>query len=119
MLQVRDRSRNVRLGGIEALRCLPHGAGLHDGHEDVQVLQFHPASDAIGQLHVGPHFGFEMMASDNSIIRLWQHQLSSEAKARRLSRLASLAPGADGSPAAIPCEATMPKIVPAWDERTP
>ena len=54
MLQVRDRSRNVRLGGIEALRRLPHGARLHDGHEDVQVLQLHSASDAIAQLHVGP-----------------------------------------------------------------
>ena len=33
------------------LRRLSHAAGLHDGHEDVQVLQLHPASDAIAQLH--------------------------------------------------------------------
>ena len=55
MLQFRDRSRNVGLSGVEALRRLPHAAGLHHRHEDVQVLQLHPASDAIAQLHGGTH----------------------------------------------------------------
>src|SRR5262245_26201546 len=47
MLQFRDRSRNVGLGGVKALRRLSHGASLHYGHENVQVLQLQPASDAI------------------------------------------------------------------------
>jgi hypothetical protein len=47
MLQVRDRSRYSRLTGVEVLRRLAHAAGLHHGHEDVQVLQLHPAADAI------------------------------------------------------------------------
>src|SRR5262249_32564369 len=51
MLQFRDRSRNGGLSDVEALRRLAHAAGLHDGHKDVQVLQFHPSSDAIAQLH--------------------------------------------------------------------
>ena len=51
MLQFRDRSRNGGLGGVQALRRLAHAAGLHDGHEDMQVLQLHPAPDAIAQLH--------------------------------------------------------------------
>src|SRR5882762_6214391 len=118
ILQLRDRSRNVGLGCIEALRRLPHGAGLHHGHEDVQVLQLHPASDAIAQLHVGPHFGFEMTSSDNSNYALMTASTISETKARRPSRPASLAAHAAGSSVAIPCEAIMPKIVRAWDERT-
>jgi hypothetical protein len=28
-------------------RRLSHAAGLHNRHEDVQVLQLHPAADAI------------------------------------------------------------------------
>jgi tripartite-type tricarboxylate transporter receptor subunit TctC len=81
MLQFRDRPRNVGLGGVELLRRLAHGAGLHDGHEDVQILQLQPAPDAIAQLHVGSHFEFEMTSSDNSILRLCPHHLSSAAKA--------------------------------------
>jgi hypothetical protein len=30
-----------------------HAAGLHDSHQDVEVLQLDPASDAIAQLHLG------------------------------------------------------------------
>jgi hypothetical protein len=56
MLQFSDRSRNVRLSGIEDLRRLPHAARLHHGHEHVEVLQFHPASEAIAQLHNNTHF---------------------------------------------------------------
>src|SRR5262245_12997971 len=56
MLQFPDRSRNSRLSNIKALGRLPHAAGLHDGHEDVQVLQLQPASDAIVQLHTSPMF---------------------------------------------------------------
>jgi len=51
VLQVRDRSGNGGLGAVEALRSLAHAAGLHHGHEDVQVLQLHPASGAIAKLH--------------------------------------------------------------------
>src|SRR5712672_1619142 len=51
MFQFRDRPRNGGLSDAEALRRLPHAAGLHHGHEDVQVLQLHPSSDAIAQLH--------------------------------------------------------------------
>jgi hypothetical protein len=36
----------------------------------VQVLQLHPASNAIAQLHIEPHFLFEMTSSNNSICRL-------------------------------------------------
>jgi hypothetical protein len=58
---------------------------LHHGHEHVQVLQLHPISDAIAQLHDGTHFLFEMISSDNSLVRLWWHQLSSQAEARRIA----------------------------------
>src|SRR5215510_14779549 len=51
-LQLCNRSRNGRLGGVEKLSCFAHAAGLHDGHEDVEVLQLHTASDAVAQLHV-------------------------------------------------------------------
>ena len=54
MLQIRDRSRNAGLCGAETLRRFPHTASLQDSHQDVEVLQLHPASDAIAQLH-GAH----------------------------------------------------------------
>jgi hypothetical protein len=47
VLQLRDRSRNGGLDGIQAFRRLSHAAGLHHGHKDMQVLQLHPAPDAI------------------------------------------------------------------------
>ena len=53
MLQFRDRSAKWWAGWCSGVRRLPHAAGLHDGHQDVQVLQLHPASDAIAQLHPG------------------------------------------------------------------
>src|SRR5262249_7349115 len=63
MLQFRDRSRNRRLGAVEAFRRLPHAASLHHGHEDVEVLQLQPASDAIAQLHGGTHVDLGMISS--------------------------------------------------------
>ena len=69
MLQIRDRSGNVGLEVFEAPRRLAHAAGLHDGHEDVQVLQLHPAADAIAQLHGVTHMRMYMVSSNNSIIR--------------------------------------------------
>jgi hypothetical protein len=36
----------------------------------VQVLQLHPASDAIAQLHGWPHVNIDMKSSDNSIMPL-------------------------------------------------
>ncbi len=44
-----------------------------------------PASDAIAQLHGGPHSDVVMRPSDNSIMQLWRHQLSSQAKARGMA----------------------------------
>jgi hypothetical protein len=35
------------------LRRLAHAAGLHDRHQDVEVVQLYPASDAVAQLHLG------------------------------------------------------------------
>jgi hypothetical protein len=46
-----------------------HAAGLHHGHEDVQILQLHPASDAIAQLHRVTHHRTVMVASINRIMR--------------------------------------------------
>ena len=34
--------------------ALSHAASLHDGHQDVKVVQLHPASDAIAHLHRTP-----------------------------------------------------------------
>jgi hypothetical protein len=41
------------LGSVQERCRLLHTAGLHNGHQDVEVLQLHPASDAIAQLHLG------------------------------------------------------------------
>jgi hypothetical protein len=46
-LQFCNRPRNCGLRRIETPCCLAHRAGLHHGHEDVQVLQLHSAADAI------------------------------------------------------------------------
>ena len=58
MLQFRDRSRNSGLNGVQPFGRLQHAAGLHDRHEDIQVVQFHPASDAISHLHGFTYSGF-------------------------------------------------------------
>lgn len=62
MLKVCNRSRNVWLRAVEELRCLAHAAGFQNGHQDVQVLQFHPASDTIAQLHGSTHSRIEMIS---------------------------------------------------------
>jgi len=53
VFQFRNRSGDGGLGGVQERRRLFHTAGLHNGHQDVDVLQLHPASDAIAQLHLG------------------------------------------------------------------
>ena len=77
ILKGRDRSRNRGLGTVEARRCLAHAARLHDGHQDVQVLELQAASDAIAQLHGSTHVGIGMRSSKNIIILLWYRGLSS------------------------------------------
>jgi hypothetical protein len=47
LFQLRDRSRNGGLRGVQDFRRPAHAAGLNDGHQDVEVVQLHPASDAI------------------------------------------------------------------------
>jgi hypothetical protein len=42
-----------RTPSIQKRSCLAHAASLYDGHENVKVVQFHPTSDAIAQLHGG------------------------------------------------------------------
>ena len=49
---------DLEMAGWVVLRSvgrLAHAAGLHHGHEDVQVVQLHSAADAIAQLHGGTH----------------------------------------------------------------
>jgi hypothetical protein len=36
---------------LEQRGCFPHAAGLHNGHQDVEVLQLHAASEALAQFH--------------------------------------------------------------------
>jgi hypothetical protein len=76
MLQLADGSGNVGLRCVEDFRCLAHAAGLHHRHEDVEILQFHSTSNAIAELHGPIHFDFEMISSENSLMRLWLHQIS-------------------------------------------
>ena len=61
VLQIRDRSRNRRLGRVQAPCRFPHAAELHGGHEDVQVVQLHAASDPITDLHGSPHIETAMV----------------------------------------------------------
>ena len=61
VLQIRDRSRNRRLGRVQAPCRLPHAAELHGGHENVQVVQLHAASDPITDLHGSPHIETAMV----------------------------------------------------------
>jgi hypothetical protein len=86
MFQFRDRSRNGGLSAVEALRRLPHAAGFHHSDKDVQVVQFHPASGAIAQLHGGYHVEIGMTSSGTNIIRNGYAQLSSREGAGQLSR---------------------------------
>jgi hypothetical protein len=51
MFQFRDRPRNGGLPGVQERGCLGHAARLHDGHQDVKVVQLQLASDTIAQLH--------------------------------------------------------------------
>jgi hypothetical protein len=49
----RDRPGNGGLSRIEERGRLAHVAGLHYGHEDMKVVQLHPDTDAVAQLHFG------------------------------------------------------------------
>ena len=42
------------MGRVEVSGRLAHAAGLYDGNQDMKVMQLHPKSDAIAQLHGGP-----------------------------------------------------------------
>ena len=68
LLQVRNRFGNVGLRGVQVSRRLPHAAGLHDGHEDMEVLQLKPPADAIAHSHDFTHIGIHMRPSNNSIM---------------------------------------------------
>ena len=48
---------------------LAHAAGLHNGHQDVKVVQLHPASDSITQLHGFIHHRTVMAPFENNIMR--------------------------------------------------
>ena len=54
VLQLRDRPRNGGLGSIQDRGRLAHAAGLHHAHQNVQIVQLHPPSNAIAQFHTGP-----------------------------------------------------------------
>src|SRR3979490_1419504 len=73
--QFRDRPGNGGLAGVQKRRCLVHAAGLHDGHQDVQIMQLHPTSDTIAQLHRAALSGIELSVSIKSIIRAYPHPL--------------------------------------------
>ena len=53
LLQISNRSGNGGLRRVEECGGFVHAAGLNDRHQDMKVVQFHPASDAIVRLHVG------------------------------------------------------------------
>ena len=46
---------HVLRGVAHTLRGFAHATGLDHGHQDVQVVQLHPAPDAIARLHGYPH----------------------------------------------------------------
>jgi hypothetical protein len=51
VLQVGDRSGDGGLPGVQQRRRLVHAACLHNSHQNVKVVQPHPASDTIARLH--------------------------------------------------------------------
>jgi hypothetical protein len=56
VLQFGNRSGDGGLPGVQERCRLIHAASLHNSHEDVQVVQLHPASDTIAHLHrVAPY----------------------------------------------------------------
>jgi hypothetical protein len=63
-----NRSGNGGLPGIEEHGRFAHASGLHDGHQDVEVLQLQPAPDAITQLHFGTYDRAVMAISKHSIM---------------------------------------------------
>src|SRR5215467_681958 len=70
MLQFRDRSGDGGLSAVEAFRRLSHAAGLHDGHENVQLVQLKAASDAVTPLHARY---IPVLLSPDQIIALCDH----------------------------------------------
>src|SRR5262249_5713351 len=48
--------------GVQELGRLAHAAGLHDRHQNVEVVKLHPASDSIAQLHLS-----------SIAIRIWKY----------------------------------------------
>jgi hypothetical protein len=60
MLKFADRPRNGGLRCIEVPRCLAHAASLDDGHENMKIVQLHPAPDAIVHVHHSAHLKSDM-----------------------------------------------------------
>src|SRR5262249_21372687 len=53
IFKISDRPRDSGLRGVQDLRRLAHAASLDNGHQHVKIVQFHTASDAITQQHLG------------------------------------------------------------------
>ena len=56
----------TRIINAQGKELLP---GLYDGHENVKVVELHPTSDAVAQLHGAIHHKAVMATFKNSIIR--------------------------------------------------
>src|SRR5262245_53184928 len=68
--QFGNRAGDGGLYGVQALRCFPHAALLHDGHENVEVLQLDRSSDAIVELHAAP---IAVLLCDHQTIALYRY----------------------------------------------
>jgi hypothetical protein len=68
LFEIGDRLGNGWLGHVELDSCPSHAAGLDDGHQDIEIVQFEAASNAIGPRHNGHPFQIVMVASSNTII---------------------------------------------------
>jgi hypothetical protein len=55
VFEIRNRAGNGGLPGVQKRSGLAHATSLCDGHENVKVVQFHPTSDAVAQLHGAIH----------------------------------------------------------------
>jgi hypothetical protein len=61
---------DLEIAGWVVLRsaaAFVHAAGLRDNHQDMKVVQLHPASDAITQQHLGTYCGNDISLSEDSI----------------------------------------------------
>ena len=51
MFEICDGTGDRGLSGVQKCRRFAHAARLHDRHQDMKVMQFHSAADAIAYLH--------------------------------------------------------------------